>query len=136
MQNHCFMLYGLIMGWPLSPNSKRSLSGFTISKPPLKFGAQQILAYSCFCAIHPQPQDGTESLFVPNSHRGTPDPWLEVPFPGMPGQCLVLESRTVHCGGGRSPSLGDAAPWRVVAFATMVHPPRDYEANAVAFRLP
>ena len=73
---------------------------------------------------------------MPASHRGMPDPWVEAAFPTAPGQCLVLDSRTIHCGGGRSPALPASAPWRVVAFATLVDPPRDYQVNEVAMRPP
>ena len=73
---------------------------------------------------------------MPASHRGLPDPWVEAAFPSAPGVALVLDSRTIHCGGGRSPSLPPTSPHRVVAFVTLVDPPRDYQVNAVAMRPP
>ena len=94
------------------------------------------LALSCFCPLQDCPLDGTQGIWVPGSQAGLPDPWVEAPFPCLAGESLVLESRTIHCGGGRSPAMPSTERWRVVAFATLVDRPRDYGGNAVAFRPP
>ena len=95
-----------------------------------------VLALSCFCPLQDCPMDGTQGLWVPCSHAGLPDPWVEAPFPCVAGESLVLESRTIHCGGGRSPAMPPSESWRVVAFATLSDSPRNYNQNAVAFRPP
>ena len=93
-------------------------------------------AFSCFCPLHDCPLDGTHGVWVPSSQTGLPDPWVEASFPSLAGDSLVLDSRTIHCGGGRSSSLPSTTVWRVVAFATLVAKPTDYDANEVAFRPP
>ena len=73
---------------------------------------------------------------MPCSQSGVPDPWVEASFPSLAGDSLVLDSRTIHCGGGRSPTMPSTCVWRVVAFATLVARPIDYDVNEVAFRPP
>ena len=53
-----------------------------------------------------------------NSHEGTPAPWLMIPFPAEPGAVTVLDSLTVHNGGGKP--LLSSGPKYVAFFSKQV----------------
>lgn len=76
------------------------------------------MAFSVFFPLDPCPaQDASAGAWVLASHRGVPHPWIEVAFAEWEGSLTILNSFTVHRGGGRSDAC--VGPARHVAFASV-----------------
>lgn len=50
--------------------------------------------------VHGQRLGPNQARFIPQSHRGLPNPFWEVPMHCSPGDAAVLDARTMHYGGG------------------------------------